>query len=78
MEGDRKRSLRRREQAQAIVAAYAYDEDADLYNLVDAAVRDDPMALGFALARLAATAVRELARATGRSTDDVLASLATA
>jgi hypothetical protein len=75
VKGDRERYLKRREAAAQIVAAYAKDEDADLYNLVDACVADDPMAMGYALARLGAVAVTELGAATGRTIDDVLASL---
>jgi len=76
MKVDRARQQRRREQAREIVAAYANDEDADLYNLVDAGVRDDGMAMGYALARLAAVAVEELAQLTGRTPDEVLSALA--
>jgi hypothetical protein len=76
MKGDRARYLRRQEQAREIVAAYANDEDADLYNLVDAGVRDDGMAMGYALARLGAAAVQELALVTGRTIDVVLGALA--
>lgn len=75
MKGDRERYLKRREAAAQIVAAYAKDEDADLYNLVDAGVNDDPMAMGYALARLAAVAVTELGALTSRTVDEVLASL---
>jgi hypothetical protein len=75
VKGDRERYLKRREAAGQLVAAYAKNEDADLYNLVDAGVADDPMAMGYALARLAAVAVTELGAATGRTIDEVLTSL---
>jgi hypothetical protein len=76
VKGDRARQARRREQARGIVAAYATDEDADLYNLIEAGLREDGMAMGFALARLGATAVSELAAVTGRTLDEVLRELA--
>lgn len=75
MKGDRERYLKRRHAAGQIVGAYAKDEDSDLYNLVDAGVREDPMALAYALARLASEAVSQLGTATGRGVDDVLAAL---
>lgn len=51
------------------------DEDADLYNITDAAVQEDALAAAWNLTALAAEAIRELAEATGRSPNEVLAEL---
>lgn len=49
------------------MAAYLADEDADVYNIADAAVREDGLALALNLTALAATAIAALATATGRT-----------
>lgn len=58
------------------VSADLSDEDADVYNLVDAAVREDALALALNLTGLAATAITALAAATGRTPEEVLRSMA--
>ncbi|WP_152990786.1 hypothetical protein [Sphaerimonospora mesophila] len=57
------------------VAAYLADEDADVYNITDTAVREDALALALNLIALAATAVTALAAATGRTPEEVLRSM---
>jgi hypothetical protein len=57
------------------VAAYLADEDADVYNITDAAVREDSLALALNLTALAATAITALAAATGRTPIEVLRSM---
>jgi ParB-like chromosome segregation protein Spo0J len=64
-----------RQAAVNVVAAYLADQDADVYNIADAAVREDALAAALHLTALAARAVRALAEATGRSPDEVLESL---
>jgi hypothetical protein len=78
MVSDRERRQRRYDEAREIVAAYAEDRDADLYNLIDESVRTDAMAIAYALARLAAAAATRAAETQGVALDDVLRDLATA
>lgn len=59
------------------VAAYLADEDAEVYNITDAAVREDALALALNLIALSATAVTALAAATGQTPDDALRSMVT-
>ena len=51
------------------------DEDADLYNITNAAVQEDALAAVWNLTALAAEAIRGLAEATGRTPVEVLAEL---
>ncbi len=72
---------RRAGQRQAVVdgvAAYLADQDADVYNIMEAAVRDDGVAAVLHLTALAAAAIQTLAEETGRTPDDVLRSLSRA
>jgi hypothetical protein len=64
-----------RRAAVSSVAAYLADEDADVYNITDAAVREDGLALALNLTALAATAITALATATGRTPMEVLRSM---
>jgi hypothetical protein len=57
------------------VAAYLADEDADVYNITAAAVREDALALALNLTALAATAITALAAATDRTPVEVLRSM---
>ena len=57
------------------VAAYLADEDADVYNITDAAVRVDGLVYALNLTALAATAITALAGATGRTPLEVLRSM---
>jgi hypothetical protein len=57
------------------VAAYFADEDADVYNITDAAVREDAVAVALNLTALAAAAVTALAKATGRMPYEALRSI---
>ncbi|MEU1968614.1 hypothetical protein ABZ541_23205 [Micromonospora sediminicola] len=57
------------------VAAYLTDADADVYNITDAAVRDDGLVHALNLTALAAAAITALAGATGRTPLDVLRSM---
>jgi hypothetical protein len=57
------------------VAAYIADEDADVYNVIDAAVREDALAAALNLTALAADAVAALAAVTRREPSEVLRSL---
>ncbi|WBB57208.1 hypothetical protein [Verrucosispora sp. WMMD573] len=54
------------------VAAYLADEDADVHNIADAAVRDDGLAYALHLIALAATAITALAAETDRTPTEVL------
>ncbi|MDG4831562.1 hypothetical protein O7627_19980 [Solwaraspora sp. WMMD1047] len=54
------------------VAAYLADEDADVYNIADAAVRDNGVAYALNLTALAATAIAALAAKTGRTPMEAL------
>jgi hypothetical protein len=56
----------------AAVLAYIDDEDADLYNLLDEAAKEDPLAAAYRLTFLAARAVEELATATGETPSKIL------
>ncbi|MEU4524921.1 hypothetical protein AB0F52_40150 [Amycolatopsis sp. NPDC024027] len=49
------------------MAAYRADENADLYNITDAAAREDAVMAALNLTALAAAAVTALAEATGRT-----------
>lgn len=51
------------------------DEDADLYNITDAAVQEDALAAAWNLTALAAEAIRQLAQATNRRPLEVLSDL---
>ncbi|MEV4539278.1 hypothetical protein AB0J82_36445 [Asanoa sp. NPDC049518] len=57
------------------VAAYLADEDADVYNIIDAAAREDGLGLALNLTALAAKAMTELATATGHTPMEVLRSM---
>lgn len=57
------------------MAAYLADEDADVYNITDAAVHEDGLALALNLTALAARAITALAAATGRAPIEVLRSM---
>lgn len=57
------------------VAAMLNGEDADLSNIIDAAVDEDALAAAWNLAALAAEAIRQLAAATGRTPVQVLTDL---
>jgi len=72
---ERRRRASRQRAAVNAVAAYLADQDADVYNITDAAVREDPLAAAIHLTALAAGAVRALAEVTGRSPREVLESL---
>lgn len=51
------------------------DEDADVYNITDAAVREDGLGFALNLTALAATAITALAAETGRTPIEVLRSM---
>ncbi|WP_284742246.1 hypothetical protein [Amycolatopsis sp. RTGN1] len=57
------------------VAAYLADEDADVYNITDAAVREDAVGAVLNLTALAAAAVTALAEATGLTSSEALRSI---
>ena len=57
------------------VAAYLADEDADVYNITDAAVQENALAAALNLTALAAAAVTALANATGRTPIEALRSI---
>lgn len=57
------------------VAAYLADEDADVYNITDAAVRVNGLVYALNLTALAATAITALAGATDRTPLEVLRSM---
>jgi Pyruvate/2-oxoacid:ferredoxin oxidoreductase gamma subunit len=57
------------------VAAYLADEDVDVYNITDAAIREDPVAAALNLTALAAAAVTALANVTGRTPYEALRSI---
>ncbi|MBQ0895668.1 hypothetical protein KBX37_21655 [Micromonospora sp. U56] len=57
------------------VAAYLEDEEAEVYNIADVAVRQDAMGLALNLIALDATAVAALAIATGDTPGDALRSM---
>lgn len=57
------------------VAAYLGDEDTDVCNITDAAVREDAVAAALNLTALAAAAVTALASATGRTPHEALRSI---
>lgn len=57
------------------VAAYLVDEDADVYNITDAAVRQDALVAALNLTALAAAAVTAVAEATGSTPHEALRSI---
>ncbi|MGW3993667.1 hypothetical protein ACWEF6_09275 [Amycolatopsis sp. NPDC004772] len=57
------------------VAAYLADEDADVYNITDAAVQENAVTAALNLTALAAAAVTALAEATGRTPLEALRSI---
>lgn len=68
---------RRREAAYraSVAAALAYirdDEDADLYNLLDEAAKEDALGASYRLTFLAAKSVEELSAVTGETPSEVL------
>lgn len=73
--GDGKRQRRHRQLSVEAVAAMLNDEDADLYNITDAAVQEDALAAAWNLTALAAEAIRQLAKATERNPLEVLSAL---
>lgn len=56
----------------AAVFAYINDEDADLFNLLDAAAKSDALGASYRLTSLAAKCVEQLAASTGRTAAEVL------
>lgn len=60
------------------MSAYLADEDADVHNITEAAVRDNAMTAALNLTTLAAAAVTALAEATGRTPHEALRSIACA
>ena len=73
MPSRRKQQERHHALAAEGVRAYLLDEDADLYNITDAAVTEDPLAAAWNLTALAAAAVEVLAERTGMTATDALA-----
>lgn len=73
--GERRGSARLRRAALEGVAAYLADEDADVHNVTDAAIREDAQAAALHLTALAADAVTALAGVSGRDPQDVLRTL---
>lgn len=63
---ERKRQKRHHHLSVEGVAAMLNDEDADLYNITDAAVQEDALAAAWNLTALAAEAIRQLAEATSQ------------
>jgi len=59
-----------------VVASVLTDADADLFNLADAVVNDDPRFAVIALAKLAAAAVEQQATLTGTNPVDALRAVA--
>ncbi|WP_327042824.1 hypothetical protein OG400_12445 [Micromonospora ureilytica] len=57
------------------VAAYLADEDADVYNIADAAVRNDGLAYALHLIALVSTAIAALAAEAGRTPMEMLWSM---
>ncbi|MBE1498165.1 hypothetical protein H4696_005265 [Amycolatopsis lexingtonensis] len=72
--GRRKRAAKRSAAVEG-VAAYLADEDADVHNITEAAVREDAMTAALNLTALAAAAVTALAEATGRTPFEALRSI---
>lgn len=54
------------------IRAYIDGEDADLFNLLDAASTEDPLATAYRLTKLAASAVQELAAVRQEGTSSIL------
>lgn len=69
---ERKRQQRHHHLSVEGVEAFLTDSDADLYNVTDAAVKEDALAAAWNLTALAAAAIRRLAEATDRDPVDVL------
>ncbi|WP_200865747.1 hypothetical protein [Amycolatopsis decaplanina] len=57
------------------VAAYLADDDADVYNITDSAIKEDAVLAALNLTALAAPAVTALAEATGRTPYEALRSI---
>ena len=72
--GRRKRAAKRGAAVEG-VAAYLADEDADVHNITEAAVREDAVMAALNLTALAALAVTALAEATGRTPFEALRSI---
>lgn len=72
---ERKRQQRHHHLSVEGVEAFLTDSDADLYNVTDAAVREDALAAAWNLTALAAAAIRRLAEATDREPIEVLRQL---
>ncbi len=72
--GRRKRAATRRAAVEGVAANLA-DEDADVYNIIDAAAREDAVMTALDLTALAAAAVTALAKATGRTPLEALRSI---
>jgi hypothetical protein len=66
------RDRRLREAAINSVAGYLMGKDEDVFNITDAAVREDALVAALTLVRFAAAAIADLAEATSRPQDDVL------
>ncbi|MFD8494901.1 hypothetical protein [Amycolatopsis sp. NPDC059657] len=73
--GERRNRAAMRRAAVDGVAAYLADEDADVYNITDAAVRENAMGAALNLVALAAAAVTAVAEATGRTPHEALRSI---
>lgn len=73
---ERKRREKRQQQVVDAVSAVLRDEDADVLNCIESAIQEDPLLAAPTLTHLAATAVSDLAEATGRSSDEVLTATA--
>ena len=73
--GERRERARLQRAAVDGVAAYLADEDADVYNITDAAVQADALMAALNLTVLAAAAVTALAASTGRTPHEALRSI---
>ncbi|SEF37518.1 hypothetical protein SAMN05421837_11478 [Amycolatopsis pretoriensis] len=72
---ERRRRAVKRSAAVEGVAAYLADEDANVHNITEAAVRQDAALAALNLTALAAAAVTALAEATGRTPIEALRSI---
>ncbi|WP_309235692.1 hypothetical protein [Amycolatopsis sp. SID8362] len=72
---ERRKRAAERSAAVEGVAAYLADEDGDVHNITEAAVREDAMMAALNLTALAAVAVTALAEATGRTPFEALRSI---
>lgn len=72
MVSDRKRRVAAYEASVAAVLAYLDGEDADIYNLLDEAVKTDALGASYRLTYVAAWTAEELATMTGETPSEVL------